>query len=87
MTTVHPRIQVTPNDELLAALERAAERWPGASRSELVLRLALAGDRSGAEEHVRRAADRAAALTRLRALAGELHSPDERERLRAEWAR
>ncbi|ALJ19935.1 hypothetical protein [Microbacterium sp. No. 7] len=87
MTTVHPRIQVTPDEELLAALERAAVRWPGVSRSELVRRLALAGDRSGLEERARRTLERRAALQRLRALGADLHEPDERERLREEWRR
>lgn len=85
MSTVHPRIQVTPNDELVAALRRAADRWPGTPRSELVLRLALAGDRSAVEEHARRAADRAAAIGRLRELAGDLHDPDELTHLREDW--
>lgn len=85
MTTVHPRIQVTPNDELIGALERAAERWPGASRSELVLRLALAGDRSGIEEGAQRALRRARAIDGMRSLAGDLYSPDELEVLRREW--
>lgn len=85
MGTVHPRIQVTPNDELIAALDRAAARWPGASRSELVLRLALAGDRSALEEHARRASDRATALARLREVAGGLYDPDEIRKVREEW--
>ena len=85
MTTVHSRIQVTPNDELMAALERARERWPDASRSELVLRLALAGDRSGIEEAAERALRRARAVDALRAIAGDLHDPRELEMLRQEW--
>lgn len=85
MTTVHPRIQVTPNDELIAAVERAAVRWPEASRSELVLRLALAGDRSGIEQAADRLVRRADAIDALRALADDLHDPRELQRLREEW--
>lgn len=85
MATVHPRIQVTPTDDLLAALERAAERWPGASRSELMVRLALAGDRSGIEQHARDVFERERALESLRALVGDLYDPDELARLRGEW--
>lgn len=85
MTTVHPRIQVTPTDDLLAALDRAAKRWPGASRSELVVRLALEGDRSGIEQHARQALERAQAIEGLRALAGDLYDPDELRHLREEW--
>lgn len=87
MATVHPRIQVTPDDELMAALDRAALRWPGASRSELVRRLALAGDRSGLEEHAARTLTRESALRRLHALGSDMYDPDELRRLRDEWAR
>lgn len=85
MSTVHPRIQVTPTDDLLAALDRAAERWPGASRSELMVRLALEGDRSGIEQHARQAIERAQAIESLRALADDLYDPDELTLLRGEW--
>ncbi|MGX1934757.1 hypothetical protein [Microbacterium resistens] len=85
MTTVHPRIQVTPNDELLAALERASSRWPGASRSELVLRLALEGDRSRIEADFARDLRRHEAVDALRALGEGLYDPDELRRLREDW--
>lgn len=87
MPTVHSRIQVTPDDELLAALDRAAEVWPTASRSELVRRLALAGDRSRSEDATRRALDRRLAVERLRKLGADIYDPRERERLREEWDR
>ncbi len=87
MTTVHPRIQVTPDDELLAALERAAVRWPGASRSELVRRLALVGDRSGIEETAQQMLDRQLAVQRLRTLGAGIYDSRERELLRKEWDR
>ena len=85
MTTVHSRIQVTPNEELLAALDRAAERWPKASRSELVLRLALAGDRSRLDLTAHRTRDRQRALQRLQELGAEIYDPQELENLRADW--
>lgn len=85
MATVHPRIQVTPNDELIEALDRAAVRWPGKSKSELVLRLALAGARSGAEEHAAEVARRLDALTRLRDAGNDMYDPDELAKLREEW--
>lgn len=87
MPTVHPRIQVTPDDELLAALNRAARRWPNASRSELVRRLALAGDRLSTEERARRAGERRAAVERLHALGASIYDPNEQELLREEWER
>jgi hypothetical protein len=85
MTTVHPRIQVTPNDDLMDALAWAAERWPTASRSELVLRLALEGARSGIEQYAQRAVSRQRAIDALQALGDDLYDPRELEYLREEW--
>ncbi|MBK6870748.1 MAG: hypothetical protein IPG94_04930 [Kineosporiaceae bacterium] len=43
MPTTRPRHQVTETDELAAALDEAAVRWPGLSRGQLITRLALEG--------------------------------------------
>ncbi|WP_309064256.1 hypothetical protein [Microbacterium sp.] len=53
-----PRIQVTQTQELAAGLELAAKEWPGASRSELVARLAAAGVESIAARRAARRAER-----------------------------
>lgn len=89
MGTVHPRIQVTPDDALVAALDRAAARWPDASRSELVRRLALEGDRSAVESAVRTELRRREGLRRLASLDAVLGADrgveDELAELRADW--
>lgn len=58
MPTTRPRHLVTESDELAAALDSAHRRWPGLSRSRLVVRLALEGERlhreQAAEESARR---------------------------------
>jgi outer membrane scaffolding protein for murein synthesis (MipA/OmpV family) len=41
--TTRPRIMVTETDELAAALNSAASRYPGLSRAQLLTRLALEG--------------------------------------------
>jgi hypothetical protein len=67
MPTTRPRHFVTESDELASALDEAALRWPGLSRSQLIVRLALEG-RSRIEESIE--ADRRARLARLRQHAG-----------------
>ncbi|PZU49644.1 MAG: hypothetical protein DI566_00715 [Microbacterium sp.] len=78
---------MTPDEELLAAIERAQARWPDASRSELVRRLALHGDRSAIEEATARKVARTRAIAELRALAIGASDADELAQLRAEWER
>lgn len=43
MPTTRPRYQVTETPEVARALDRAAERWPGESRSMLLVRLVEVG--------------------------------------------
>ncbi|MBF9335660.1 hypothetical protein [Microbacterium lacticum] len=87
MGTVHSRIQVTPDDELVAAIARAAVRWPEASRSELVRRLALEGDRSGAETAARAEMRRREGLRVLASLDLGLGVEEELAELRSDWRR
>ena len=61
MPTTRPRVLVTETDELAAALDAASERWPGLSRPQLLVRLALEGEvtlsqRRAARQHRRREA-------------------------------
>lgn len=58
MPTTRPRYQVTETPQVARALDRAAKRWPGESRSKLLLRLLTAGghaleqdERTGREAH------------------------------------
>jgi hypothetical protein len=46
MPTKRHRLLVTETDELAAALDEAAERWPGLSRPRLLARLAAEGQRA-----------------------------------------
>jgi hypothetical protein len=46
MPTTRPRHQVTETEELAAALDEAAARWPRLSRAQLITRLALEGHRA-----------------------------------------
>lgn len=46
MPTTRPRHQVTETEELAAALDEAATRWPQLSRGQLITRLALEGHRA-----------------------------------------
>lgn len=83
MPTKRPRLLVTETDELAAALDQAAERWPELSRSRLLARLATEGQRA---VHDQAAAERRVAGVRQSAgvLAGAWPA-DARERLRDEW--
>jgi hypothetical protein len=83
--TTRPRHLVTETDELAAALDAAALRWPGLSRSQLVVRLALEGDRAAAAERDRRQARRRAGLHAHRGEFTGDYSADYLEELRSEW--
>ena len=65
MPTTRPRHYVTETDDLAAALDAAALRWPGLSRAQLLVRLALsAADAEAQAQEVLRKR-RLAALERL----------------------
>jgi hypothetical protein len=86
MPTTRPRLTITETDELAAALDAAAARWPEVhSRRELLLRLVEEGreviDRDRDEETARR---RAAIRRTSGALTGA-YEPGELERLRDDW--
>jgi hypothetical protein len=81
--TKRPRLLVTETDELAAALDQAAERWPELSRSRLLARLATEGQRAVEDDA---AAERR--LAAVRASAGVLAGAwpaHARDRLRDEW--
>ncbi|WP_133192791.1 MULTISPECIES: hypothetical protein [unclassified Microbacterium] len=66
MATTLPRIQVTQSPELAAGLELAAQEWPGASRSELVARLAESGVEALTAKRAARRAERRKVLEETR---------------------
>jgi len=69
MPTTRPRHQVTETEELAAALDEAALRWPRLSRGQLITRLALEGHRA---TMVRQREHRSGRLGALRRHAGAL---------------
>ncbi len=85
MPTTRPRHLVTETDELAAALDEAAQRWPDLSRSQLVVRLAIEGHHAAVADRQHRRDRRLAAL---RAHRGELtgtYDPDYLDDVRSEW--
>ncbi len=73
---------MTESDNLAAALDAAAARWPGVSRGQLVVRLALEGDRLSRDRQAQERDRRRRLLTRAgREFAGT-HARAELERMR-----
>lgn len=85
MATTLPRIQVTQTPELAAGLELAAKEWPGASRSELVARLAEAGSEILAAKRAARRAERRRVLGETRGKYSLAYPPGYLEELRKDW--
>ncbi|MGH3765119.1 MAG: hypothetical protein ACRDTX_08205 [Pseudonocardiaceae bacterium] len=85
MPTTRRRHFVTETDDLAAALDAAARRWPTLSRPQLLVRLALEGDhavRQAAEERRQR---RLAAVRRHSGILTGAYGPDYLHNLREEW--
>jgi hypothetical protein len=83
--TTRPRYQVTETPEVARALDLAAKRWPGESRSKLLLRLVDAG--GGAlerDQHTEADAHRAA-VTASSGRYAQAFGPDYLTELRADW--
>lgn len=83
--TTRPRHLVTETDDLAAALDDAARRWPGLSRSQLVVRLALEGHRAASVAHGERRARRLAALEKHKGEFTGVYGDGFLERLHADW--
>lgn len=76
---------MTETDELAAALDEAAVRWPGLSRGQLITRLALEGQRATAtRQRERRDARLQAVRSHSGALTGVYTTQDLKE-LREDW--
>ena len=85
MPTTRPRHLVTETDELAQALDAAAAEWPGLSRPQLLVRLALQGH---SEAKRAQEARRARRLEALKAHSGSLtgvYQPGDLHRLREDW--
>jgi hypothetical protein len=87
MPTTRPRHTLTETDELAAALDTAARRWPedAQSRSRLLLRLVQAGQRAISEECDLGRARRRATIERTAGALTGVYPPDYLERLRGDW--
>lgn len=86
MPTTRPRHFVTETDELAAALDDAARRWPGLSRAQLIVRLALEGQRAAlqADDETRRR--RLEAVRKHSGILTGAYGPDYLKHLRDEWS-
>jgi hypothetical protein len=85
MSTARPRHFVTETDQVAEALDRAAERWPGLSRSQLLVRLALEADRAATEHLEARRLRRRAAIAELSGTLTGVYEPGYLDTLRQDW--
>ncbi|MGI9118999.1 MAG: hypothetical protein ACR2G7_02525 [Acidimicrobiales bacterium] len=85
MPTTRPRHFVTETDDLAAALDAAARRWPNLSRPQVLVRLALEGDRAARQEHEERRRRRLAAVRRHSGALTGAYGPDYLRKLRQDW--
>ena len=73
---------MTETDDLSAALDAAAHRWPDLSRSQLLVRLALDGHHAACRAHNERRARRLAAVKMHRGVLTGTYGPDYLQQLR-----
>lgn len=85
MPTSRPRQLVTETDELAQALYAAAVRWPGLSRPQLLVRLALHGHDGGQQARAARRTKRLEALHKHSGALTSAYGPDYLRQLRTEW--
>ena len=87
MPTNRHRYVLTETDELAAALELAARRWPqdAGSGSKLLLHLVRAGEQALGQEREQARTRRREAVGRTHGQFRGVYEPDYLERLRDEW--
>lgn len=85
MPTTRPRHFVTETDDLAQALDAAEARWPGLSRAQVLVRLALEGHRAAQQAHEDRRRRRLAALREHSGMLTGVYGPDYLHGLREEW--
>ena len=77
---------ITETDEVAAALDAAAARWPGvSSRRELLLRLGAKGNAALTEERAEETERRVAAIQRASGALTGTYEPGYLDRLRDDW--
>ena len=85
MPTTRPRHFVTETDELAEALDAAASRWPGLSRPQLLVRLAVEGHRAAQAAQDERRRRRLAAVREHSGVLTGAYGAAYLDRLRDEW--
>ena len=86
MPTTRPRLTITETDEVAAALDAAAARWPEIhSRREFLLRLVEEGHEVIGRELDARATHRREAIRRTSGALTGAYEHGELERLRDDW--
>lgn len=86
MPTTRPRITITETDDLAAALDVAAARWPEVrSRRELLLRLVNEGREVIDRDRDEGTARRQAAIRRTSGSMTGAYEPGDLGRLRDDW--
>lgn len=87
MPTTRPRHVLTETDDLAAALDDAALRWPedAGNRRKLLLRLVEAGHETAVREQEERISRRLEAIERTSGAFTGLFGPDYLEELRKDW--
>ncbi|HEV7723123.1 MAG TPA: hypothetical protein VGO60_17665 [Iamia sp.] len=87
MPTVRPRHSITETDEVRAALDRAARRWPeeSARPSRLLLRLIESGQHALDREEAEARERRRKAVRETAGMLTGVYPPGYLEELRNEW--
>jgi hypothetical protein len=76
---------VTETNDLAQALDAAAARWPGLSRPQLLVRLALEGHSAAQHAKQERHGRRLSALRKHSGSLTGVYGPDYLEQLRKDW--
>ncbi len=85
MPTVRPRHQITETPQVARALDLAARKWPGESRSRLVLRLMDAGTTALELERVESAKRQGEVIAAVSGKYDDAFGEDYLADLRNEW--
>jgi hypothetical protein len=85
MPTTRPRHFVTETDDLADALDAAATRWPGLSRAQLLVQLALEGHHAAQRTHDERHRRRLAAVREHSGALTGAYPSDYLDRMREGW--